>query len=220
MEATKLCAVITGCAPVRCCSVHYCDESNQPSEIASTVEMYDLKARLRTRSHVMENGNYKKLFIELMTFGLPTSLLPIDENGMLHLDNLKYHQLFLEQRKELESQRRKQNSKAQTEQTRYVTSPHSLDILYGSKALQMGHVGNAKYNGVIADRYDEWDEQHRLDKKEFHVKIYDEIGRYGGRLLGMQNTGWVELSSKDAIDKISQAFRNRRRTVTQQELRP
>ena len=143
----------------------------------------------------------------LMTFGIPTKLLPYTENGEIRLDN---HQLWFQQRQNLEKSR--ESKRDEVENSQNAIFPGPLDILMGRDKVAREHVGNRRFLNIIQDNKEMYDAApSKADKTLYATQMVHIIKESGGRFLRYGDIGWIEADEVMARDKISNAFRSIRK---------
>ena len=144
---------------------------------------------------------------ELMTFGIPTQVIPFDEEGIINLDN---HQKWIRARKHLEvhTDIMEQHSLLRT------VLPGPRDVLMGRDKIAQCHPGNYLYLRVIDDFQERYNNApSKKEKGMMAVEIMNMIKESGGRFLKMDDQfGWVEAEDSLSKDKITTAFRSKRRS--------
>jgi hypothetical protein len=146
---------------------------------------------------------------ELMTFGIPTKVLPINADGEIDLD---HHSRWLQRRRILEA--------TNIEDSEYHTNvPNLSDVLFGKEKSVQEHSGNIRYLNLIAEFWDRYDGAKKIEKKSITGEMVDLVKKSGGRFLKMDDFGWVEVSDIIAREKVSNAFRDRRKAVNRAQAR-
>jgi hypothetical protein len=145
----------------------------------------------------------------LMTFGIPTKVLPITNEGGI---DVEHHRRWLQRRRMLEATIGRDNE-CQT------NVPHHSDVLYGRDKSVQEHSGNIRYLNLIAEYWDRYDGASKIEKKSITEEIVELVKTSGGRFLKMDDSGWVEVSDVVARDKVSNAFRDRRKAVNRVQAR-
>ena len=142
-----------------------------------------------------------------MTFGIPTELLPVDLQGDIRLEN---HKLWLEQRRSLEANRQRKS----LGEIPSVVVPGPKDVLFGRGKFAQSHVGNVRYYNIIASRQTQYDNASSLEERSLvAADILLSIKEFGGRFLKSEKTSWVVVDDAMARDKVTNAFRTRRRKL-------
>jgi hypothetical protein len=161
-------------------------------------------------------GSFSEFHYELMTFGLPTKVLPFDVDGNLHFEN---HRNWIDQQR----QKRQQPTQYQQQPIRkqptnsynphlqiYVPAP--LDVLMGREKIAQEHTGNFRYNQIIQSRLEKYDNGTRQEKTQMATEILEVVKGYGGRFLKLESGSWVQVNDLVAREKVSNAFRSKRKT--------
>jgi hypothetical protein len=147
-------------------------------------------------------GTNQEIRYTLMTFGIPTNILPIDDDGTILPDN---HRDWMEQRVELEKI-------DTTNQITYISTPGPFDILFGRGKAAVKHPGNMRYKFLIEETSDRYENASKADKTLIAEELLFRLkGSNGGRFLKLEkNKGWMEVDDVAAREKISMSFRDRR----------
>ena len=92
-----------------------------------------------------------------------------------------------------------------------VAIPGPYDILLGKGRPLGRHQGNVYFRQVIKLHGDQYDKSNKIEKTELTNKLVESIQASGVRFLKQTDHGWwVEVSHKEAKQKVSHSFRNRR----------
>ena len=143
---------------------------------------------------------------ELMSYGIPTSVLPLNTEGAI---DLMYHIKWLEQRKQLEEARRKESSLPKSVAHIF---PHPRDVLFGRDKMAQQHPGNTRYMNFIESSQDRYDAAPtKAARTIIATEVVVAIKSNGGLFLKHDGIGWIEASHVTAKEKVTNAFRSRRR---------
>jgi hypothetical protein len=158
-------------------------------------------------------GDCKELHYQLMTFGIPTQLLPINNAGDY---NLEHVHLFWKSRSALERSQlvtpTTHSSISNCIDQSYVTVvPGPLDVLLGRDKVAQNHTGNIRYLHLIESYMDQYEAAQRRDKKKIAIAVSDVVTNTGGRFLEFNGNVWFEVDNAIVIEKASTAFRSRRK---------
>ena len=156
-------------------------------------------------------GSFTERHFALMTFGIPTQFLPVDVDGNIQLE---HHNLWLEQRRQSESMReRNQDQDPALQDTKSPpVIPGSLDVLFGREKTSQVHPGNARYHMIITSNIELYDSTaSKQGKTELALRLIREIKESGGRFLKLEKEGWVVVDDDAARVKVANAFRSRRK---------
>lgn len=93
---------------------------------------------------------------------------------------------------------------------RYIKEPRSQDVLCGRGRPIREHEGNIRYNKMIQDMRQEYEDAPNGSKLEVVKKLIDTIRADQGRFLHKKGDSWLELEPDKVIVKTSQAFRDLR----------
>lgn len=146
----------------------------------------------------------------LRSFGISDQLTPIGVDGEL---SVEHHLNFLAVR-EPQEQAREAESLASAFANQIVLGP--FDVLSGSRGrLVQEHTGNKRYLHLVESLLVRYEEVSKFEKTVFAQTVLRIIKEHGGRFLKQQRKndqgGWKEMNDEQAHEKISHAFRNRRR---------
>ena len=143
-----------------------------------------------------------------MTYGIPTQFLPITIDGELNLD---YHARFIEE------QRVAEGAKNVASDSSVILAPNAQDVLMGRSKAALIHPGNLRYHELVRSNMDRYDAAG--DKRHERTAICHEIvlaiKDKGGRFLKQETSGWVCIDDSTAKEKVSTAFRNRRKKINE-----
>jgi hypothetical protein len=152
-------------------------------------------------------GDCQELHYQLMTFGIPTQLLPITDTCEINLEHVK---LFLESRRSQEGSKGSDTSSMDNAK-RHVIVPGLLDVLMGRERLAQSHKGNVRFVFLIEIYLEKYERVQRRDKKKIAREVVNEVKTAGGRFLDSDESGWEEVSDDIALEKACTAFRSRRK---------
>ena len=151
-------------------------------------------------------GSLQERFFELLTFGIPVQLLPATNDGEFQLE---HHKLWVEQRQNLEMIHSSSDDKDER-----CLVPRPDDILMGRDKLARSHTGNIRFHHIIATRQEEYNNAPSKDEKTIiAASIVLSIKESRGRFLKLDEASWVIVSDEAARDKVTNAFRSRRRSA-------
>lgn len=78
--------------------------------------------------------------------------------------------------------------------------------------ILLGHVGNIRYNNIIHEHRAEYEQADVKEKTKIAMGIVQKVKADGGRFLKMvDGCTWVEVEDGVARDKVSNAFRSKRK---------
>lgn len=139
---------------------------------------------------------------QLMTFGISSRLLPVNQEGEI---NLTYHQEWLSNRRRLEASQSKDGNKL-----RRIHIPGPDDVLLGRGRLIQEHPGNVRFRFIVEEYRADYEAVPKLEKTYIAGRIVERIINSGGRFLKEDGIGWVEVEHATARAKVSHLFRNTR----------
>ena len=141
---------------------------------------------------------------ELMTYGIPTHLIPLTESGKIKIKN--HHEWLATVRASEEY--------ASGGMHDTCVLPYSSDVLLGRGKPVQEHVGNRRLQAMVEDYVEEYHGYTRnTQKTELAMTITQRVLRAGGRFLTKESGIWIEVSDDIARDKVSHLLRARRRHV-------
>jgi hypothetical protein len=143
-------------------------------------------------------GTDMECIYNLMTFGIPSDVLPILPSGEHRLEG--HHELIRRLRKEEELD----------DHVDRVVLPGSFDVLLGRGKPLQKHAGNLRYHHIIENDHDRYERAMKLEKTHISKFIVEKINGSGGRFLKQDEAGWVEIDDAAARYKVSHTFRNHR----------
>jgi hypothetical protein len=134
----------------------------------------------------------------LMTFGIPSDVLPIIPSGELRLEG--HHELIKRLRKQEESR----------DNVERIVLPGTYDVLLGRGKPLQKHPGNLRYHHIIESHQDRYEKAMKLEKTMISKWIVQNMKESGGRFFKQDEAGWVEIDDDAARYKVSHTFRNHR----------
>jgi hypothetical protein len=160
-------------------------------------------------------GSLLEIHYDLMTFGIPTKLLPVTAQGEA---DFQHHYDWISSRKSIEAT----SIEAKEEQTTpcgkddSITVPRRNDVMMGTLKVAQSHAGNRQYQNLIREyqaRYDACET--RIEKTIIASVIVMKVKGYGGRFLFRKKgeSNWSEAAESAANEKVTNAFRGRRKTA-------
>lgn len=165
----------------------------------------------------LQSGDCKELHYQLMTFGIPTQLLPISDQCEY---NFEHVQSFLDSRRKMEgsSSSLTSNSNSNPKFTHNIALtmmiPGSFDVLIGRHKVAQTHVGNIKYLHLIDTHMKRYESAERGNKKKIAAEVTKLVKDSGGRFLDCSDATsdqWYEVQDDIAVEKACTAFRSRRK---------
>ena len=185
--------------PTRYVAMHFCyDNPNLKWMISVASTVFETRTRTRFRCHY---GTNVECIYKLMTFGIPSDILPVTSAGKLRLD---FHREFLKTQKAREKQQ------AILENTQRIVVPESLDVLLGRGRTFRSNPGNVRFHNVIDKHFERYEQSNRTVKLVLSEEVVIEIKKLGSRFLKQTETGWIQVDDDFARVRVAHAFRNRR----------
>lgn len=224
---------LTRALPNRWASFHYCvDDQSTATMVNLAVMFLGSRDRARFRKHVGKFqcgilidsfiryttflcsllslffvGAFKEVRYKLMSFGIPVSVIPITDDGTFPLDN---HMDWMRRRQKLEET---VNENYNAANRPFVPGPR--DVLCGRSKLALSHPGNVRYRTMIEDRKADYDKAAKPEKTKIASNLVLLMQQTGARFLKPDADGnWVHADNSVARDKVSNAFRDRRKIVS------
>ena len=168
--------------------------------------------------YITPSGDCKELHYQLMTFGIPTQLLPISDQCEY---NFEHVQLFLDLRRKKEaSSSPTSNSHLNPKFTNNIGMlmiPGPFDVLIGRGKVAQIHIGNVRYLHLIDTHMERYESaERRGEKKEIAAEVTKLVKQSGGRFLDCSDATsdqWYEVQEDIAVEKACTAFRSRRKAA-------
>jgi hypothetical protein len=184
--------------PLHVCAIHQCfDDLKVRTIINFFLRFLSDQDRARVKLH---HGSHMEVVYALMTYGIPTDLLPVNSTGSLkrknHLEWLKIRQW----------------QEDHPESPRIVVPLHS-DILFGRGKPFRQHLGNLHLGNRVEERLAMYMAAQTKEKTRIIEEVVDQVIAEGGRFLKQDGPGtpWLQVSHQQAKEKTSQSFRTRAR---------
>jgi hypothetical protein len=155
----------------------------------------------------------------LMTFGIPTMVLPVTISGEAVW---QHHHDWLSSRKSIEGKKleakeeQKKTSDDETNNDDCIRVPRPIDVLMGKEKLAQSHTGNIRYGHLVDEYKERYDTcETRIEKTILASAIVMKVKEYGGRFLLRKKgeTNWSEADEWVAREKVTTAFRGRRKSA-------
>jgi hypothetical protein len=151
-------------------------------------------------------GNQADVMPTLMSFGIPTQVIPMEEDGQL---KRKSHLEWIAMRRFLDSRSLEDKKSGSL----MVTIPSSSDILFGRGKGVTTHPGNIRLSLLLESQFAEYENCGRRQKTAVTERIAEEMKTRGGRFLKKVDGIWREVDDSVARAKISHDFRTLRSYV-------
>lgn len=187
--------------PFKLACVHYVLLGDNHAQVFGAMEMYmgllgkEMRAKVK-----IHRGSYQEIMYSLMTYGIPTDHIPLNENGVL---KTKGHLEFV-------------NVLAARDRLRLhgrepILVPLNTDILSGKgKPFQL-HVGNQMMKHLVEEVLQEYNEVDKSGKTRIIQGVVQTLKQTKGcRFLSKDSGAWLEVGDDVATAKVSQLFRARR----------
>jgi hypothetical protein len=153
-----------------------------------------------------------------MTFGIPTKVLPVTDQGEV---DWQHHYDWISSRERIEATKlvarvEQTTPSDETNEDRCIDVPRPSDVLMGREKLGQSHTGNTRYQFLIGEYQESYDAcEKRIDKTIIASAIVLKVKEYGGRFLRRKEgeTNWYEADDWVVREKVTTAFRGRRKTA-------
>jgi hypothetical protein len=216
---------LCGATLVRCVACHVCFDYNPMKVWLSEMfgSLAGSKFLIRLQSHF---GTHVECFYSLMTFGIPTKILPLDMDGSIDLRPL--HEWIREH--EQTTPRTSSDASGVTPHTPLVViegeessstplsssgfTPQPMDVVMGRGRRGDGVAGNQKLRGLWVEYLPLYDSASSVEKTAFAQIVYEKITASGARFLAppsKKNPEWSELTESESNTRILDGFRNLRK---------
>jgi hypothetical protein len=154
-----------------------------------------------------------------MTFGIPTKVLPVTDQGEVawqhHYDWISRRESI--EAKNLQAKEEQTTPSGETNKDDCIDVPRPSDVLMGrTEKLAQSHIGNMRYQFLIDEDQERYDIcVTRIDKTIITSAIVMKVKEFGGRFLLRKKgeTNWSEADDSLAREKVANAFRGRRKTA-------
>jgi hypothetical protein len=165
-----------------------------------------------------------------MTFGIPTKVLPVTDQGEA---DWQHHYDWISSRESIEAKMLQAKEQQQQEQQQTTTTPSEketnnkddrciihvprpIDVLMGRERLAQLHTGNTRYQFLIDEYQERYDKcETNIEKTMTASEIVMKVRERGGRFLIRKKgeTNWSEAEDWVAREKVTNAFRGRRKSA-------
>ena len=153
-----------------------------------------------------------------MTFGIPTKVLPVADQGEA---DWQLHYEWISSRKCIEANNVevKVEHKTPSDETikdDCIAALQPMDVLMGRDRLSQSHTGTTRYQCLIDEYRERYDMcEKAIDKTILASAIVVKVKEYGGRFLLRKKgeTNWSEADDWAAREKVTNAFRGRRKSA-------
>jgi hypothetical protein len=162
---------------------------------------------LRT-SFFFGKGTHQECLYALMTYGIPSDLIPVTENGEIKRKN---HLLWIKYRRALE-----QHEANGAEEL--IEIPTNSDVLLGKGKPIQEHSGNMRLHLFVEDRFPRYEATTKKGKTELAKEVVQLIKSSPGRFLRIEKGVWVQVPDEVAREKVSHRFVRSRRNALTREL--
>eukprot|EP00934_Nitzschia_sp_Nitz4_P003017 Nitzschia sp. Nitz4//scaffold9_size221794//175589//177369//NITZ4_001373-RA/size221794-snap-gene-0.190-mRNA-1//-1//CDS//3329561082//3007//frame0 len=222
--------------PKKIPATHFCIVGEKPSTIQSSIIAlvcfgFEKLLRLRSRYHC---GTPQELKAILRSFGIPSSLLPIDESGLkTPFDGTRLARRREEERLEERLRALKASSSIKSVEqpetkavnaeksgtlhtspshpaSSRVPAPGFHDILLGRGRLSQEHWGNMRFRQMIEEHQHQYEKASKVEKTVLAADLVSMVRSTQGRFLKEDGSMWVEVDDVTARKKVANCFRTMR----------
>jgi hypothetical protein len=192
--------------PTKVVGAHFCYDNWSMRPLVAGVRLFlDKEVRRRFRPHY---GNHEEITFELQTFGIPTTEIPIKENGSL---SVTWHHKWLRVRQAQEASKSTSDG---------IIVPRRFDVLFGRGKGTREHTGNMRANHLVEMYQQKREQANKYQKTDISDRIVEIIHESHGRFLKWEDDGWSEVDHDKAREKISHFFRQLRRKKATDQAKP
>lgn len=194
--------------PYRLAGGHFCyfDPSLRP--LAAGLQLYTCSGeRKRIRIHC---GTREEINFKLLTFGIPTQDIKLEEDGTLNTTIFKQFLAMLRSKEEDEEERMKTASLPQYDDDKIIV-PRRFDVLFGKSRFAKEHTGTKRALHLVQMEFDTYERLSKFQKADVADRIMSIVHQSGGRFLRQnEKSAWVLAEDEDAKKKLGQWFRHTR----------
>ena len=142
-------------------------------------------------------GKQKDVLYSLQTFGIPTNLMPLDDNDQVtHEENIAMW----------DARRIFEGTRAKKQTPEMVPGRH--DVLMGRGRTLQEHIGNVNLRCMIQELSDQYQAAKKKDKTSITNQLVSLVKERGGRFLKKEEAGWFVVDDEKARLKVSHGFRD------------
>jgi hypothetical protein len=191
--------------PTRMASCHYCYDDHRLYPFVTLVRfLFGSSARGRFLPHF---GKPSEVNYELQTYGIPTQVLPMDDDCNAFVTN---HLDWLKGRLSLES-----SESSSARRVSSIVVPRRFDVLFGRGETISQHTGNQRAFHIVEMNRERYERASKFEKTQISDRIVHSIQQSFGRFLKKDDGGmWVVVTREEAREKISHSFRRLRELET------
>jgi hypothetical protein len=197
-------AKLTLALPLHNAGFHVCCDDVQQYILGSAaVSLFPAKLKARFKIHL---GSHTECQYLLSSYGIPEEALPL--HTTTNNVRLDYHLLWYNQ-----CLQRETSSGLPQDAKTIPHQPHPNDVIFtGGKTSNNG--GNQRLRLLTKSSSDFYNTSNRVKKRQLVDRIIEEISRSDGRFLKQDGSLglWKEVPLEEVRAKITQMFRNNRRT--------
>jgi len=196
--------------PIRLVAMHFCIPETMYYRMLQSIVLlsHTSETRFRYKTHF---GKLTEWHYALMGYGVPPSVLPISQEGVIKTSVL---QQWIRVRKSIENRSQdRDDADGPLDQT--IECPNMNDIIFRTGKSYVCHPGNVMFRSLIESKTDEHFAASRSEKAVIAWWIVREVERRGGRFLRWDSRGWwTEIKDRSEIRyKIPTYFRDFRRNM-------
>jgi hypothetical protein len=139
----------------------------------------------------------------LMTYGIPTDLLPVNfKNEIKRSNHLEVIRML-----RLKEERARMHGKSDD----CVVLPFVNDVLYGKGGPSQDRPGNMKLKMTVDELLPMYNTIDKTEKYELAKHVVETVKERGGRFLSKDSGVWMIVPDDAARSKVATLFRNRRK---------
>jgi hypothetical protein len=168
--------------------------------------MFDGWNEMLTTSFFFAEGTHTECLYSLMTYGIPSHLIPVTEDGEIKRKN---HLEWIKYRRALE-QHEANGAKE------LIEIPTNSDVLLGKGKPIQEHIGNMRLHLFIEDHLPRYGDANKKGKTEIAREVVQLVKSSSGRFLRIEKGVWVQVPDEVAREKVSHRFWNRRNALVRE----
>jgi hypothetical protein len=200
-------------ACIRVNAIHACTNQVQMKKVFDAIGLEaDAKYLVRFQSHL---GSPLECSYNLMRFGIPREILPLNPDGTVHCRN---HHTIIAQMQQFEARttnaalhvRPKEEKEKETPKVLLFSQPRITDVVLGRGQRGNKYRGNVLLKEMLESNYDAYDKGSAKFRTFLASLIYKRLVESGSRFLAPAGDSehWIEVDETAALDRIGHGFRN------------
>lgn len=193
-ERGRQIAALTASVPLKVSAVHLCyDNPILHPVIAAASFVMERKLLVRMRVHY---GSNLECMYELMGFGIPRNILPIDCTGD-QIAGFSSDWIKTSREREREMPREER-----------IVAPTAKDVLMGRGKNVFLHTGNIHFRTLLQRHQARYQQASKFEKTVLVGTVLLDVKDHGGRFLAHGKDGYFEAADETSRKKIAHDFRN------------